>query len=83
MWSASMLPRLEECLEKLTPKARQVLALRYGAEHTNEQIGSLLGGSKQYIGRLIAQCLEKLRRCLEQQTSKRRAQTTRQGATWR
>lgn len=60
-----LLPRLEECLGRLTPKAQQVLKLRYNGDLPNEKIGDLLGGSKQYIGRLITQCHEMLRKCLE------------------
>jgi RNA polymerase sigma factor (sigma-70 family) len=60
-----LLPRLDECLSMLTPKAQQVLKLRYHGEMTNENIGNLLGGSKQYIGRLISQCLRKLKKCLQ------------------
>jgi len=57
--------RLPDCLNTLTPKARSALRLKYTARMANEQIGTLLGGSKQYIGRLLAQSLEQLRRCLE------------------
>jgi RNA polymerase sigma-70 factor (ECF subfamily) len=64
-WAKALLPRLEECLGELTPKARQVLKLRYHADLTNERIGALLGGSKQYIGRLITRSLGVLRKCLE------------------
>jgi RNA polymerase sigma factor (sigma-70 family) len=60
-----LLPRLSECLAQLTPKAQQVLRLRFGEELTNERIGSLVGGSKQYLGRLIRRSLELLRSCLE------------------
>ena len=60
-----LLPRLEGCLEGLTPKAQQVLKLRFGSEMTNERIGELVGGSKQYIGRLIKESADKLRDCLE------------------
>jgi RNA polymerase sigma factor (sigma-70 family) len=55
---------LEECLEKLTPKAREAVRLRYSGELTQSEIGALVGGSKQYIGRLLSQSIEKLRGCL-------------------
>lgn len=64
-WTALLLPRLGACLEGLTPKAQQVLKLRFGGELTNERIGELVGGSKQYIGRLIKESAERLRACLE------------------
>lgn len=67
---ALLLPRLRECLSQLTPKAQQVLKLRFGEELKNEQIGSLLGGSKQYLGRLIRRSLELLRKCLEAGSAK-------------
>jgi len=60
-----LLPRLNDCLETLTPKAQQVLKLRFSGELTTERIGQLVGGSKQYIGKLIRQSTERLRACLE------------------
>jgi len=60
-----LLPKLADCLEELTPKAQQVLKLRFAGELTTERIGQLVGGSKQYIGKLIRQSTEKLRVCLE------------------
>ena len=60
-----LLPRLNDCLEELTPKAQQVLKLRFSGDLTTERIGQLVGGSKQYIGKLIRQSTEKLRACLE------------------
>lgn len=64
-----LLPRLSDCLEELTPKAQQVLKLRFAGELTTERIGQLVGGSKQYIGKLIRQSTEKLRVCLESKAS--------------
>jgi RNA polymerase sigma factor (sigma-70 family) len=57
-------PRLETCLGKLTPKAQRVVKLRFFAEMTNEEIGGVVGSSKQYIGRLLAKVMVSLRRCL-------------------
>ncbi|MCC6622112.1 MAG: sigma-70 family RNA polymerase sigma factor [Deltaproteobacteria bacterium] len=65
IWVTQMTPRLGGCLEALTPKAREVLRLRFSTDMTNEVIGELLGGSKQYIGRLIKESTEKLKTCLE------------------
>ncbi len=65
IWAQQVLPRLDGCLTHLTPKAREVLKLRFSTELTNEAIGEIVGGSKQYIGRLIKESTEKLRRCLE------------------
>jgi RNA polymerase sigma factor (sigma-70 family) len=65
IWQKQMIPRLDGCLEHLTPKAREVLKLRFSTELTNECIGEIVGGSKQYIGRLIKESTEKLKSCLE------------------
>ena len=60
-----LMPRLDECLESLSPKAQQTLRLKFGTEITNERIGALVGGTKQYIGRLIGRSLETLRGCID------------------
>lgn len=61
--------QLSKCLEGLTPKAQQVIRLRYGRQFTNERIGTLVGGSRQYIGRLLRRSLVLLRVCLEKATA--------------
>ena len=65
---ASLMPRLEECMEQLTPKAQQVIRLRYFRHMTNQSIGEWVGGSKQYIGRLVTQSIEALKNCLNTST---------------
>lgn len=65
IWARQMMPRLDGCLEHLTPKAREVLKMRFSTELTNESIGEIVGGSKQYIGRLIKESTEKLRLCMD------------------
>jgi RNA polymerase sigma factor (sigma-70 family) len=67
IWVGQMAPRLSGCLEHLTPKAREVLKLRFSTDLTNEAIGDIVGGSKQYIGRLLKESTEKLKLCLEKQ----------------
>lgn len=62
---AQLVPRLPDCLGKLTPKARQAIRLRFQADLTHENIGGMIGGSKQYIGRLLNQSIRALRDCLE------------------
>ncbi|MCP4675518.1 MAG: sigma-70 family RNA polymerase sigma factor [Deltaproteobacteria bacterium] len=62
---AALMPRLDECLGELTTKAQQAIRLRYDRQMTNEKIGGLVGGSKQYVGRLLRRSLELLRKCLE------------------
>lgn len=61
----TLLPRLDYCLDKLTPKAKQTLRLKFYSQLSNERIGQLLGGSKQYIGRLLKSSLSTMRKCLE------------------
>jgi RNA polymerase sigma factor (sigma-70 family) len=67
IWARQMMPRLDGCLDVLTPKAREVLKLRFSTELTNESIGEIVGGSKQYIGRLIKESTIKLKQCLDSQ----------------
>jgi RNA polymerase sigma factor (sigma-70 family) len=61
---ALLRPRLADCLNRLTPKAQEVIRLRYSGDLTNEEIGRLVGGSKQYIGKLLKQSQALLRTCL-------------------
>lgn len=65
IWVTQMMPKLDGCMQGLTTKAREVLKLRYSTDLTNEAIGEMVGGSKQYIGRLIKESTEKLKGCLE------------------
>ena len=67
---AALVPRLDGCLAELSTKSQRVLRMRFHLEMPNEQIGALVGGSKQYIGRLIRSSLGALRRCLERQGSR-------------
>ena len=68
---ALVLKRVTECAERLTHKARTVLRLRYRGDLTNERIGALVGGSKQYIGRLLTRSLSTLRECLQAHQAQR------------
>jgi RNA polymerase sigma factor (sigma-70 family) len=60
-----LMPRLEYCLPRLTEKAQQALRLKYTEQWSNERIGSFIGGSRQYISRLVRQSLSLLRSCIE------------------
>lgn len=64
----SMMPRLKHCMNKLTEKARKAVLLKYTEQWSNERIGDILGGSRQYIGRLLKQSEELLRKCVEKST---------------
>ena len=66
---ARLTPQLKTCLSHLTPKARQALRLKFTGEMTHEEIGHRIGGTKQYIGRLIRKSLEALRQCLDNHRS--------------
>ena len=68
---ASM-PRLENCLSHLSPKAQQVIRLSYTQGMGNNRIAELLGVSKQYIGKLIKKSLGWLRRCMEEPNPRNR-----------
>lgn len=68
VYLASMMPRLERCMERLTPKAQEIIRLRYYQQMTNENIGHWVGGSKQYIGRVVTQGIAVLRKCLNRHT---------------
>ncbi len=63
-----LMPRLDDCLKGIGPKAQETLRLKFVVDLTNEHIGRLLGGSKQYIGRLIQKSLDALKICIERKT---------------
>ena len=60
-----LMPLLEKCLGRLTSKAQTALRLKYTQKISNEKIGEIVGGSKSYIGRLLKQGRDTLRRCIE------------------
>lgn len=57
--------------EKLTPREREVLIMRYGLngrqEATQNEIGAVLGISRSYVSRIEKKALQKLRRSFEQE----------------
>ncbi len=56
--------KLADCLDRLTPRSRTVLRLRYEHELKLEEIGSLLGSTKQYASRVVTLALAKLHKCM-------------------
>lgn len=52
-------------ISKLTPKAQSILRLKYEQDLPNEQIGKLVGGSKQYIGKVLNNSILKLRESVQ------------------
>lgn len=57
---------LLECIEELAPKAREVLRLRYFAEHGPGEIASLLGRTVAGVNATLVKSREALRLCLDQ-----------------
>jgi RNA polymerase sigma factor (sigma-70 family) len=76
-----LMPFLQQCLDKMTPKARTTLRLKYTKKISNEQIGEIVGGSKSYIGRILKQGEKTLRRCIEKKV-KEAAMYERAGNRW-
>ncbi|MBN1961414.1 MAG: RNA polymerase sigma factor [Deltaproteobacteria bacterium] len=63
-----IMPRLNICLNKLTPKVQRIVKMRYFEELSNSDIAVRLGISKQYIGRMLNSTMVVLRKCLERAT---------------
>ena len=61
----TLLQRLGEFLLKCGPKAQSTIRLKYRLGHSNAEIGKIVGGSKQYIGRLLSKSLALLHDCLK------------------
>lgn len=57
--------KLESCIAHLTPKAQQVVKMKYYLQMTNEEIGQVVGHSKQHVGRIIKKSTKLLRGCLK------------------
>ena len=64
---------LEECMEKLTPKCREVIDLRYGSELTGHEVASELGRKPDTIYKMLARSYAQLRECIEGRLGKRAA----------
>lgn len=56
--------RLTQCLQKLKPRARQIIRQRYFHELKLDEIGKEHKITKQYVNQIIAQSLFKLKRCV-------------------
>jgi RNA polymerase sigma-70 factor (ECF subfamily) len=52
---------LRKCLEKLSPKEREIISLKFGAEMNNRQIAGLLGISDSNVGVILFRAVRKLR----------------------
>lgn len=56
---------VEELLAHLAPRDQMMLRLRYFEEMTQNQIAERLGVSQMHVSRMLARCLEELRRRAE------------------
>src|SRR6478672_2533788 len=56
---------VEELLAHLAPREQLLLRLRFYEEMTQQQIAERLGVSQMHVSRLLARCLEDLRRRVE------------------
>ena len=60
---------LLQCVERLEPRARQIMELRFGIggqkEHTQKEVADLLGISQSYISRLEKRIILRLKRDIE------------------
>jgi len=64
--SDERLQPLLECIDELAPKAREVLRLRYFAEHGPAEIAAMLGRTVAGINATLVKCREALRLCVAQ-----------------
>jgi RNA polymerase sigma-70 factor (ECF subfamily) len=55
---------LLECIEELAPKAREVLRLRYFAEHGPAEIATILGRTVAGVNATLVKARETLRECV-------------------
>lgn len=56
---------LESCLEKLTPRAREVLRLRYHEKMSGEEVASRCDTTLNAIYRMLGRSYSQLRGCME------------------
>ena len=57
--------RLLACLERLAARDRQVIALRFGSDVRNKDIGEILGLKEHTVSVILLRALERLRICQE------------------
>ena len=60
---ARMSARVEGCMERVTDRNRQLLALRFHEDLTLEQIGARFSVTKQNVRQVLRRTLDRLRRC--------------------
>jgi RNA polymerase sigma-70 factor (ECF subfamily) len=70
----SRLAILQQCLEQLAPKARQMMFLRYYGEHSPAQIAQLVSWTPNAVRVALSRARTVLQECLERGLRKERAQ---------
>jgi RNA polymerase sigma factor (sigma-70 family) len=58
--------RLLACLDRLTERDRQIVALRFGSDVRNKDIADLLGLKEHSVSVILLRALERLRACQEE-----------------
>jgi RNA polymerase sigma-70 factor (ECF subfamily) len=58
-------PELEQALRSLSDRERELLALRFGADLTGQQIAELSGTSLAAVQQALSRCLRRLREAME------------------
>src|SRR3954470_5695526 len=70
----SRLALLQQCLEQLAPKARQMMYLRYFGEHSPAQIARLVSWTPNAVRVALSRARTVLQECLERRMRKEAAQ---------
>ncbi len=58
--------RLLSCIERLSPRDRQIVALRFGSDMRNKDIAELLGMKEHSVSVILLRILQRLRACQEE-----------------
>lgn len=53
--------RLRMCLAGLSPREKEIISLKFGAELTNRRIAGMLGLSESNVGVMLYRAIRKLR----------------------
>lgn len=64
------LAALERCIQKLPPRSRQILAMRYDDGQGREAIAAAIGRSAEAVKTLLRRIREELRRCVHREESR-------------
>ncbi len=64
-WDERHRAALDECLSLLPPQHRRLLALRYGQDHSGEDLSSALGRTVESVYMQLSRLRSRLRACVE------------------